>query len=188
MYCARVALLLGNKIGNPEVCSELLAFTFLWQCVGPLLWENPGCGVSVLCRRKLQFSFQARCHARLTLRVPQYPGNIFWRRGNALTLKTHEHYHRKEAAASHISGGGVPQCLQKSRLIWSCAVFQTSHHHMSRRSDFHFKTSTWHIVKSYYLETQTWAHPEFMSFGVISWKEFKTPNVYFGSPMQGTGG
>lgn len=152
-YCGSVALLLGKKIENPEVSSELLTSAFLWQCVAALLWEDPGCGVSsVLCRRKLHFSFQARCHARLTVRVSQYPGNIFWRRGNAFTLKTHQHHHRKEAAASHISGGGgggIPQCLQRSRLIWSYAVSQTSHHHMSRRSDFHFKTNTWHGIEFY---------------------------------------
>lgn len=90
MYCASIALLLGKGIGNPEINSELLASVFFRQCVAPLFWEDPGYGVSsVLCRRKLQLSFQARCHARLTLRVPQYPGNIFWRRGNAFTLKTH---------------------------------------------------------------------------------------------------
>lgn len=148
MCCARVALLLGKKFGSPEVSSELLASAFLWQCVAPLLWEDPGCGVStVLCRRKLQLSFQARCHARLTLRVPQYPGNIFWRRGNAFTLKARKHYHQKEAAASHISGGGIPHSLQRCRLIWSWVVSQTSHHHMSRRSDFHFRTSTWHGIE-----------------------------------------
>lgn len=58
-YCGSVALLLGKKIGNPEVSSELLASAILWQCVAPLLWEDPGCGVSsVLCRRKLHFPFK----------------------------------------------------------------------------------------------------------------------------------
>lgn len=37
--------------------------------------------------------------------MPGYPGNIFWGRGNAFTLKAHNYQQQKEAAASHISWG-----------------------------------------------------------------------------------
>lgn len=79
-------LLLGRRGENPEVGPELLGSVLPWEHVADLPWD-PGSrfsSSSVPFRNFFFFSIQAR----LTLRVSRYPGNIFWRRGNAFTLKT----------------------------------------------------------------------------------------------------
>jgi len=64
-------LLLGRKTENPEVSPALQASAFPWECVAGLLWEDPDCGISLVCLRKnLWVYLQAKSHAGLTLRVP----------------------------------------------------------------------------------------------------------------------
>ena len=153
-------MLLGQGTENPEASPGLLASSFPWKCGVDLPW-NPGCGFfsCILFRKNFFASFKQEAKQGLILMVPQYPGNIFGRRGNALTLKTCKQHQQKEAAASHISGVESHSVFREIDLFGNVHVSQTSHRQMLRRSDFHFETSTWHgivVLKSYCLETQTW--------------------------------